>query len=158
MKKRFYDTSVSFEADESIFIYYLCFDCLLGTYVMYIFFGQYPGLHHANLIQRFLSGRYGEFKVDKRIIPQQSYSDFLRVNVMLADLNTWAIRTVGSYTFALKYFVGRARPEVRTKLINKMDTILQIRTHIFASGLYVLFCFVSFGMNQYLYLCNMNRK
>ena len=31
---------------------------------------------------------------------------------MLAELNTWAFGTVGSPNFGVKYYEGRARPEV----------------------------------------------
>ena len=66
-----------------------------------------------------MSGAYGTFTVDNTIIHQKSYIDFLRTDIMLADLNTWAIRIVGSYTFAIKYFIGRARPEVGPKFDQK---------------------------------------
>ena len=49
--------------------------------------------------------------IDRDIIPSDSHADFLRSVVMLSDLNTWAIGTVGPHNFGVKWFAGRARPE-----------------------------------------------
>ena len=50
-------------------------------------------------------------KVDQSIIPFYSHTEFLREEVMLAEMTTWAIGTVGPHNFGVKYHVGRARPE-----------------------------------------------
>merc|ERR1712157_528730 len=53
----------------------------------------------------------GGFNVDNSIIPKRSESQFLHKEVMLSDINTWAISTVSSVSFGSKYYAGRARPE-----------------------------------------------
>lgn len=53
------------------------------------------------------------YSVDNNIIPQRSVYQFLRGPVMIADMNTWGTTVVGPHSFAAKFAVGRARPEVR---------------------------------------------
>jgi len=49
--------------------------------------------------------------MDPEIIPSVNAVDFLRREVMLAELNTWAIGMVGVHNFGIKFWAGRARPE-----------------------------------------------
>lgn len=49
--------------------------------------------------------------VDRTIVPSVNKIDFLRYEIMLAEINTWAIATVGPSNFGLKWYAGRARPE-----------------------------------------------
>lgn len=49
--------------------------------------------------------------MDEAIIPSVNQVDFLRYEVLLAELNTWAIGMVGPSNFGLKFSGGRARPE-----------------------------------------------
>mmetsp|Transcript_19647 Transcript_19647/g.32597 ORF Transcript_19647/g.32597 Transcript_19647/m.32597 type:complete len:208 (-) Transcript_19647:123-746(-) len=49
--------------------------------------------------------------MDRTIVPSKDYVDFLRYEVALAEINTWAISMIGPYNFAIKWHVGRARPE-----------------------------------------------
>ena len=44
-------------------------------------------------------------------MPRRCKVDFLHGIVLNAHLNTWAIDLVGATNFAVKYYVGRARPE-----------------------------------------------
>ena len=60
-------------------------------------------------------------KIDNNIIPKRSTVQFLHGPVMLADILTWAISTVGPINFGAKYHVGRARPEVSTKCKQQED-------------------------------------
>ena len=55
----------------------------------------------------------GGVTIDNDIMPQRSQKQFLRGPVAISDLNTWATAVVGPHSFAAKYHVGRARPEVR---------------------------------------------
>ena len=72
---------------------------------------QYPGLHQANLIADIMGKTYGEIVFDEQVL--NGYAKrFLRGIVMLADLNTWAVSTIGDYNFFLKWNYGRPRPEV----------------------------------------------
>jgi membrane-associated phospholipid phosphatase len=58
-------------------------------------------------------------KVDNTTIPLRCNVEFLRGIVMLAELNTWAIGTVGPINFGIKYYAGRARPEEVAFLISE---------------------------------------
>lgn len=49
--------------------------------------------------------------MDRTIIPSASTVEFLRGPVLLSDMNTWAIGTVGPHNFGAKWHEGRARPE-----------------------------------------------
>jgi len=69
---------------------------------------DFPGYWHTKLMIQFLGGG---FNVDNSIIPKRSESQFLHKQVMLSDINTWAISTVSSVSFGSKYYAGRARPE-----------------------------------------------
>jgi hypothetical protein len=69
---------------------------------------EYPGFHHETLIKSLLSQGV---EVDRSIIPFKCETEFLRQIVMLSDLNTWAIGTVGPPNFGVKWHVGRVRPE-----------------------------------------------
>jgi len=62
--------------------------------------------------------KHSDFKVDGDIIPQRGIRPFLRREVMMADLNTWAIGIVGPHNFGCKWYAGRARPEVRSSYRN----------------------------------------
>ena len=65
---------------------------------------EFPGSHHVTLIQQLL--KEGA-KIDRSIIPSESKIEFLRGPVMLGDLNTWAIGTVGPLNFGVKWYAGR---------------------------------------------------
>lgn len=69
---------------------------------------EYPGLEQQKLISVLIAQG---ITPDTNIFPRRCKKDFLRGIVMSAHLNTWAIDTVGAANFAVKYFVGRARPE-----------------------------------------------
>ena len=49
--------------------------------------------------------------INRTIIPSDNKVDFLRHEILLAEINTWAIGMVGPSNFGLKYSQGRARPE-----------------------------------------------
>ena len=49
--------------------------------------------------------------LDHDIVPFRSNSDFIGRNIMMAELNTWAIGTVAPTNFFLKWYYGRPRPE-----------------------------------------------
>lgn len=49
--------------------------------------------------------------MDEAIIPSVNVVDFLRYEILLAELNTWSIGMVGPSNFGLKFSGGRARPE-----------------------------------------------
>ena len=65
---------------------------------------EFPGSHHVTLIQQLL--KEGA-KFDRSIVPSESKKEFLRGPVMLGDLNTWAIGTVGPLNFGVKWYAGR---------------------------------------------------
>jgi hypothetical protein len=65
------------------------------------------------MLKDILDGKYGPVKMDTNVVPIRSKSEFLRKQVLLAELNTWAISMVGPHNFCAKYYGGRARPEVR---------------------------------------------
>jgi len=69
---------------------------------------EYPGLLQQNLISELMAQG---ITPDTEILPRRCRKDFLRGVVLNAHLNTWAVDTVGATNFALKYYVGRARPE-----------------------------------------------
>lgn len=49
--------------------------------------------------------------MDRNIVPSLNTVDFLRYEVALAELNTWAIAMIGPVNFGTKWTGGRARPE-----------------------------------------------
>lgn len=69
---------------------------------------EYPGSLQAELIQWLWQQKV---PVDHDILPFRSKYDFIGYEVMMADLNTWAIGLVGPTNFFTKWFVGRPRPE-----------------------------------------------
>lgn len=69
---------------------------------------EYPGKNQADLIAQFISDGV---QMDDNIIPRNTLIEFLRYQVLLAEINTWAVSMVGPHNFALKYAGGRARPE-----------------------------------------------
>jgi len=70
---------------------------------------EFPGVYHAQLITKWLE----EKSLDRKpfLFQTMNNRDFLRFPVMLSDMVGHAIRMVGPCDFALKWFVGRARPE-----------------------------------------------
>lgn len=70
---------------------------------------EYPNIHQATNIARMLG--LGGVLIDISVIPQRSNSQFLRGPIMLADLNTFALRVIAPHSFAVKYAIGRSRPE-----------------------------------------------
>lgn len=80
--------------------------------VAYAVYNEYPGFHPANLMYRMVQGDYGEVVIDNTIIRKRCNVQFLHRDFMLADVNTWALNFVGPHNFALKWFIGRPRPEV----------------------------------------------
>ncbi|KAI2491159.1 hypothetical protein MHU86_23417 [Fragilaria crotonensis] len=70
---------------------------------------EFLGIYHINLLSKWDKEKI--VKIDRGIIPSTSNVDFLRSQVMLADLVTWAIARVGPSNFLLKWYVGMARPE-----------------------------------------------
>jgi hypothetical protein len=69
---------------------------------------EYPGFHQSKLIAAFASYNV---PLDKTIIHSSCLVDFVRGIVMQAFLNNWAVARVAPVNFAVKYHVGRARPE-----------------------------------------------
>ena len=69
---------------------------------------QFPGVHHITFLEGLLAENV---QFDRDIIPSQNDVDFVRGAVMLSDMNSWCIGTVGPHNFGLKWYVGRARPE-----------------------------------------------
>jgi regulator of sirC expression with transglutaminase-like and TPR domain len=77
--------------------------------------------------------------MDSNIIPSVNYVDFLRYEILLAEINTWAIGMVGPSNFGIKYTAGRARPEeivsfLKDALETRADEVAQwdIPTRILA--------------------------
>ena len=70
---------------------------------------EFLGIYHIGLLTEWDKAK--SIKIDQRIIPFSSNIDFIRSNVMLADLVTWAIARVGPSNFLLKWHIGLARPE-----------------------------------------------
>ena len=79
---------------------------------------EFPGSHHVDLI-KYLLGEGA--MIDRDILPALSDVAFLRGPIALADLNTWAIGTVGPHNFEVKWAAGRARPEEVAWLIHEAD-------------------------------------
>jgi hypothetical protein len=71
---------------------------------------EWPGDNQHKMIYDLILHKNG--KMDYDVINSKSRTEFLRKDVLLAHLNTWAIATVGPNNFGAKYFCGRARPEV----------------------------------------------
>lgn len=69
---------------------------------------EFPGIHHVALINQLMQQGV---RVDQEVIPYSCVVEFIRGIVMLSDLNTWSIATVGPLNFGVKYFAGRSRPE-----------------------------------------------
>jgi hypothetical protein len=69
---------------------------------------EFPGIHHIKLMKELLA-QGATF--NRTAVPSPCNVDFLRGVVMLADMNGFAVRCVGSMNFATKWWVGRARPE-----------------------------------------------
>jgi len=69
---------------------------------------EFPGVYHSRMIAKWLDERS---LVPSALIPRIGQVDFLRGPVLLSDMVGAAIRLVGSCNFALKWEVGRARPE-----------------------------------------------
>ena len=67
------------------------------------------GIYHLGLLSEWNKAK--SIKIDRRVIPYISNVDFLRSMVMLSELVTWAIASVGPSNFLLKWSVGMARPE-----------------------------------------------
>lgn len=81
---------------------------------------EYPGKNQAELIAQYI----GEgVKMDRTIVPSKDYVDFLRYEVTLAEINTWAIAMIGPYNFGVKWSGGRARPEEIAFYIAKHNAI-----------------------------------
>jgi hypothetical protein len=79
-----------------------------------------PGKNQAELIAQYI----GEgVKMDRTIVPSKDYVDFLRYEVTLAEINTWAIAMIGPYNFGVKWSGGRARPEEIAFYIAKHNAI-----------------------------------
>eukprot|EP00549_Striatella_unipunctata_P022566 CAMPEP_0118700996 /NCGR_PEP_ID=MMETSP0800-20121206/16954_1 /TAXON_ID=210618 ORGANISM="Striatella unipunctata, Strain CCMP2910" /NCGR_SAMPLE_ID=MMETSP0800 /ASSEMBLY_ACC=CAM_ASM_000638 /LENGTH=568 /DNA_ID=CAMNT_0006601765 /DNA_START=65 /DNA_END=1771 /DNA_ORIENTATION=- len=70
---------------------------------------EFPGTNQAIFMRTLIDEP--DFKLDDTIIPRRGRRPFLRREVMMADLNTWAIGIVGPYNFGAKWHGGRARPE-----------------------------------------------
>lgn len=107
---------------------------------------EFPGSLHVPLLQELLGGSadrsYGgggageqciedhssscSSKMDRSIIPMESATEFLRGIVLLADMNTWAMRVIGPYNFAVKWRYGRARPEeVVWAILQKKESFVE---------------------------------
>lgn len=65
---------------------------------------EVPGSLHIAMIAQLVDENA---IMDACIIPTQSANEFLRKKVMLADMSTWAIGTVGPLNFGAKWSVGR---------------------------------------------------
>ena len=104
---------------------------------------EFPGIHHTHHLTQYLFGPGGLDKsfqtncrycarIDRSIIPVKSETEFIRGAVLLADLTTWAIGTVGPLNFATKWHVGRSRPEeVAWEIYNgRMNTTTGVPKYI----------------------------
>lgn len=81
---------------------------------------EYPGLHQSKFVDSLLHAK--SIAPDPNIIPQRSKRTYLRGPVMLADLNTWSVSTVGHHSFQSKWHFGRPRPEeVMWRMLNMMQ-------------------------------------
>jgi hypothetical protein len=92
---------------------------------------EFLGIYHIGLLTEWDKAK--SIKIDQRIIPFSSNIDFIRSNVMLADLVTWAIARVGPSNFLLKWHIGLARPE---EIAYKIATgaITEGATHVVGGG------------------------
>lgn len=70
---------------------------------------EFPGIYHIEMITNWLN--QGRITPNNKVIPKFGKIDFLRGPVLLSDMVGLAIRLVGTCNFALKWEVGRARPE-----------------------------------------------
>jgi len=69
---------------------------------------EYPGSLQVDLIKSLWQQGV---KLDHEVMPYRCQSDFLRLIIGPADLNTWAIRAVSALNFHAKWTAGRPRPE-----------------------------------------------
>jgi hypothetical protein len=69
---------------------------------------EFPAWNQAAMIFEFIKRG---IQMDRNIVPSRNYRDFLRKEVFLAEMNTWAVSMIGPYNFGCKWHVGRARPE-----------------------------------------------
>ncbi len=67
-------------------------------------YSEYPGTNPARLIANFLAE---DVPYDRTIITTKSQDEFIRGPIMLADMNTHVIGTVGPINFSVKWFVAR---------------------------------------------------
>lgn len=71
---------------------------------------EYPGFNHIFLIESlFAEG----LEIDHTCTPFRSKYDFIGEQVRLSTLNTWSVGVVSAVNFAVKFYVGQPRPEVR---------------------------------------------
>jgi hypothetical protein len=70
---------------------------------------EFLGIHHIALLSKWKKEKV--ITMDASIVSPVSIVDFLRSMVLLGDMMMWAIAKVGPYNFALKWYVGLARPE-----------------------------------------------
>jgi membrane-associated phospholipid phosphatase len=70
---------------------------------------EFLGIYHIQLLSKWR--REQTLIMDANIVSAVSSVDFLRGIVLLAETMMWAISRVGTHNFALKWYVGMARPE-----------------------------------------------
>ena len=78
---------------------------------------EFPGIHHIEMITNWLNEK--TLVPNNTVIPKVGKIDFLRGPVLISDMVGLAIRLVGECNFALKWEVGRARPEEVAWLVKR---------------------------------------
>lgn len=79
--------------------------------------GEYPRTHQNNMIKSFLTeGGTAGIELDYNILPFRSKKDFIGLTIRLAALNTWSLGAVAPANFAVKWSIGRCRPEVSNSI------------------------------------------
>ena len=76
-------------------------------------FDEPPCYHQSRHFHKVFAGRYGELEQDYNVLPPTgSFSEFVEGIVGAYKMCIDTVHHIGSGNFALKWYVGRARPEV----------------------------------------------
>eukprot|EP00591_Stephanopyxis_turris_P016500 CAMPEP_0195539804 /NCGR_PEP_ID=MMETSP0794_2-20130614/50239_1 /TAXON_ID=515487 /ORGANISM="Stephanopyxis turris, Strain CCMP 815" /LENGTH=412 /DNA_ID=CAMNT_0040673857 /DNA_START=61 /DNA_END=1299 /DNA_ORIENTATION=+ len=90
---------------------------------------EFPGIYHNQMIANWLSE--GSLTPNNVVIPKFSSPDFINGPVLLSDMIGHAIRMVAPCDFAIKWSVGRARPEeIAWKITRGELDVPQDKAHI----------------------------
>ena len=71
--------------------------------------GEYPALHQQNCLESYWRSGMMDMRREGKLF--RSVVDFVRRQVRLGDINTWAFHAVAPVNFMLKWHVGMPRPE-----------------------------------------------